>query len=96
MGVIAHRVALHGIRLQRQSRVQIIQPARPGVKMPCVNIRLLPASAFTFSRAAAIWALVRNQSSGTSDGEELTLAFGFRRRQIFVAGDDLHRHRRAR
>ena len=44
------------------------QPGCPGVKMACAIMRLEPASLLTFSRAAIVISLVRNQSCGTSEG----------------------------
>ena len=50
------------------------QPSQPGVKMAWLYSRLVPAMALTLVRASAFIWLVRNQSSGISDGAPLMQA----------------------
>ena len=51
-----------------------IQPGKPGVKIAWDSIRREPDSPLTSARAWAFISLVRNQSSGISDGAPLMLA----------------------
>jgi hypothetical protein len=46
------------------------QPGVPGMMIACASMRSVPALAFTRLRASAICRLVRNQSSGSSDGAD--------------------------
>jgi hypothetical protein len=54
VGVVADRVALERIRLVLLDRaIDLLDPAElPGAKMAWLSMRRVPASAFTFARAA--------------------------------------------